>query len=126
MPILPPAVHGRRHSSAASAPPQIRRQSSALTLAVEGPRFYEQRRMTNPHKITIEITDCSNIELPRSLTESPEVESPVDESPPTDRTSLDRDLDLRPGTYPAVLRAGRRTWSGTSTADWSRHDPLHF
>ncbi|KAL3487384.1 hypothetical protein BJX62DRAFT_228086 [Aspergillus germanicus] len=111
--------------------PPIRRQSSASSSPLEGPRFYEQRRMTNPHKITIEITDCSNVELPRSLTESPGTESPEarspDEavSPMTERGSLDGEPDGQ-SRHPAVLKAGRRSWSGPSTADWSRHDPLHF
>ncbi|KAL2826541.1 hypothetical protein BJY01DRAFT_229681 [Aspergillus pseudoustus] len=128
-PVTSP-VHGRRHSSATSSPIQSRRQSSASSSPLEGPRFYEQRRLTNPHKITIEVTDCSNVELPRTLTESPEVESPGTESLNTDRSSLDRESDnTQPAaTYPTVLKAGRRTWSGTSTTDmdWSRHDPLHF
>ncbi|KAL3460953.1 hypothetical protein BJX64DRAFT_174499 [Aspergillus heterothallicus] len=122
-------AQSRRHSSAASSPAQSRRQSSASSSPLEGPRFYEQRRLTNPHKITIEVTDHSNVELPRSLTDSPELESPlsIDSSPQTERSSLDRESDAQPVMYPTVLKAGgRRTWSSMSSADWSRHDPLHF
>jgi lipid-binding SYLF domain-containing protein len=127
-----PSPYRSRRSMSASSPVQSRRQSSASSSPLEGPRFYEQRRMTNPHQITIEITDCSNVELPRSLTESPEAESPEarspDEavSPMTERSSLDGEPDGQSATHPAVLKAGRRTWSGPSTADWSRHDPLQF
>ncbi|KAJ0420969.1 hypothetical protein BJY00DRAFT_283355 [Aspergillus carlsbadensis] len=128
-----PAPAPWRRSMSASSPVQSRRQSSASSSPLEGPRFYEQRRMTNPHKITIEITDYSNIELPRSLTESPGAESPEAQSPDeavspkTQRSSVDGEPEGPSARHPAALKAGRRTWSGSSsTADWSRHDPLHF
>ncbi|KAL2870538.1 uncharacterized protein BJX67DRAFT_377895 [Aspergillus lucknowensis] len=75
-------------------------------------RFYGQP--TTVPQIAIEITDCSHIELPRSLTESPEPE----------RTSLDRGSDGTPKRYPTILNAGRRSWSSSYSGGWSRHDPL--
>ncbi|KAL4861908.1 hypothetical protein BDV12DRAFT_179681 [Aspergillus spectabilis] len=90
--------------------------SSSVSSGKAGIRFYEQQQYTAPHQITIEVTDCSAVELPRSLTSIPEA----------GRSSLDRDPDAPPTHFPTALKPGRRTWSGTPTESWSRHDPLHL
>ncbi|KAL2817691.1 hypothetical protein BDW59DRAFT_131828 [Aspergillus cavernicola] len=56
-------------SVATDLPP--RRLSQATSPATTSPRFYEQQRVV-PHQITIEVTDCSSVELPLSLTSDPE------------------------------------------------------
>ncbi|KAL4913319.1 hypothetical protein BDW62DRAFT_192798 [Aspergillus aurantiobrunneus] len=81
----------------------------------EDGRFYG-RRFTSPHQITIQVTDYSGVELPPSLTSDPEPE----------RHSSDIGPDSAPTRCPAVLRPGRRSWSVSTSASWSRHDPLHL
>ncbi|KAL3469521.1 hypothetical protein BJX99DRAFT_268158 [Aspergillus californicus] len=92
------------------------RRSSQMTISPvkEEPRFYG-RRMT-PHHITIEITDYSGVELPLSLTSDPD----------SAQTSPDRESTGSPARMPTVLKPGRRTWSGSSSGTWSRHDALPF
>ncbi|KAL4883206.1 hypothetical protein BJY04DRAFT_185039 [Aspergillus karnatakaensis] len=99
-----------------SSSPVTISSSSSLSSGNAGFRYYEQQQYAAPHQITIEVSDYSAVELPRSLTSIPE----------TGRGSLDGDTDGPPAQFPTVLKPGRRTWSGSSTESWSRHDPLHI
>ncbi|KAL4779757.1 hypothetical protein BJX76DRAFT_339873 [Aspergillus varians] len=100
-------------SSSPETPPLI----SPITPSTgkEETRFYGHQFMV-PHQITIEITDCSAVELPPSLTSNPEPE----------RSSIEIEPDCAPARCPTVLRPGRRSSSVSSGESWSRHDPLHF
>lgn len=91
--------------------------SSPVTppAAARESRFYGQK--PGVPQITIEITDCSAVELPKSLTMDP----------PPQRNSVPVQPDSRsssPTRRPTVLTPGRRSWSVSSGNSWSRHDPL--
>ncbi|KAL4807906.1 hypothetical protein BDV18DRAFT_159114 [Aspergillus unguis] len=76
-------------------------------------RFYGQT-IAAPHRITIQVTDWSAVELPSSLTD-----------PGSDRGSMDTQSECSLSRHPTVLHPGRRSWSGSSSS-WCRHDPLDF
>ncbi|KAL4947442.1 hypothetical protein BDW69DRAFT_178385 [Aspergillus filifer] len=105
-----PSLSSSLSSSESSSSP------TTLSPVTEDNRFYGHR-IPSPHRITIEISDYSAVELPPSLTRYPE---------PT-RKSLDAQSETSPARCPTVLKPGKqRSWSTSSAESWSRHDPLHF
>ncbi|KAL4800873.1 hypothetical protein BDV19DRAFT_383892 [Aspergillus venezuelensis] len=105
-----PSLSSSLYTSESSSSP------TTLSPVTEDNRFYGHV-IPSPHRITIEISDYSAVELPPSLTRFPE---------PT-RKSLDTQSETSPAQCPTVLRPGKqRSWSTSSVGGWSRHDPLGF
>ncbi|KAL4985282.1 hypothetical protein BDW68DRAFT_179909 [Aspergillus falconensis] len=90
------------------------RSSMTISPAKGENRFYGQRTVS-PHQITIEITDCSAVELPSSLTRYEET-----------RESLDSETSASSTRHPTVLKPERQTWSASSSGSWDSHESLHF
>ncbi|KAL4980296.1 hypothetical protein BDW66DRAFT_147726 [Aspergillus desertorum] len=90
------------------------RSSMTKSPAKGETRFYGQR-VASPHRITIEITDCSAVELPSSLTR---YEEP--------RESLDSEATSSPTRHPTIFKPGRRTWSASSSGSSDSHESLPF
>lgn len=105
----PPETSESPTTTAASSPVTPRSTSRES-------RFYGQKQ-TGP-QITIEITDCSAVELPKSLT--------MDPPPQRNSVAIQPDSSSSsPTRRPTVLTPGRRSWSiSSSDNSWSRHDPL--
>ncbi|KAL4966182.1 uncharacterized protein BDV14DRAFT_171700 [Aspergillus stella-maris] len=105
-----PSLSSSLYSSESSSSP------TTLSPVTEDNRFYGQI-IPSPHRITIEISDYSAVELPPSLTRYPEQA----------RKSLDTQSETSPARCPTVLKPGKqRSWSTSSAGSWSRHDPLGF
>ncbi|KAL6236690.1 hypothetical protein BDW75DRAFT_206239 [Aspergillus navahoensis] len=90
------------------------RSSMTISPAKGENRFYG-RQIASPHQITIEITDCSAVELPSNLTRYAET-----------RESLDQEASASPTGHPTILKPGRQTWSASSSGSWNSYETLYF
>ncbi|KAI9370231.1 hypothetical protein BJX61DRAFT_516073 [Aspergillus egyptiacus] len=109
-PVLRP---GSRYSTGSTVEKVARRvpQSSMATELPSEP--VDLSRFIIPH---FEITDCSDVQLPASLTSSPEHELSL----------LERDAEGSSVRSPSVIKAGDCTRSPESGGNGNSHDPLPF